>query len=66
MAKDPDYSKMSFGELLAAFPGDPEDIPARSGKPARALREDLFDDEDEATPPDTDQDTGRKGTPARK
>jgi prevent-host-death family protein len=29
----------SFGELLAAFPGGPEDIPERRRKPARALRE---------------------------
>jgi prevent-host-death family protein len=29
----------SFGELLAAFPGEPADIPERQRKPARALRE---------------------------
>lgn len=29
----------SFADLLLAFPGDPDDIPARSGKPARTLRE---------------------------
>lgn len=26
-----------FADLLLAFPGGPEDIPARSGRPARAL-----------------------------
>lgn len=30
----------SFGELLDAFPGGPEDIPERRRKPARALRGD--------------------------
>lgn len=29
----------SFAELLLAFPGEPGDIPARSRKPARALRD---------------------------
>ena len=28
----------SFADLLLAFPGEPNDIPARSRKPARALR----------------------------
>ena len=28
----------SFGDLLLAFPGEPEDIRGRSRKPARALR----------------------------
>ncbi len=28
----------SFADLLLAFPGDPEDIPERSRKPARASR----------------------------
>ena len=28
-----------FADLLLAFPGEPEDIPGRSRKPARALRE---------------------------
>ena len=28
----------SFGELLDAFPGGPEDIPERKRKPARVLR----------------------------
>jgi prevent-host-death family protein len=28
----------SFGELLAAFPGSPEDFPERPSRPARALR----------------------------
>ena len=36
-----DYDRLSrvpsFGELLAAFPGSPEDIPERRRKPARAL-----------------------------
>jgi antitoxin Phd len=32
----------SFGEYLDAFPGGPEDIPERSRKPARALREGGF------------------------
>ena len=30
----------SFADLLLAFPVKPEDIPERSRKPARALRED--------------------------
>ncbi|TVQ32820.1 MAG: type II toxin-antitoxin system Phd/YefM family antitoxin [Geminicoccaceae bacterium] len=29
----------SFAELLLAFPGEPGDIPDRSRKPARALRD---------------------------
>jgi len=29
----------SFAELLLAFPGQPGDVPERSRKPARALRE---------------------------
>lgn len=29
----------SFADLLLAFPGQPEDIPARSRNPARALRD---------------------------
>ncbi|RVC81594.1 type II toxin-antitoxin system Phd/YefM family antitoxin [Mesorhizobium sp. M4A.F.Ca.ET.022.05.2.1] len=29
----------SFADLLLAFPGDPDDIPERRRKPARALRE---------------------------
>ena len=29
----------SFADLLLAFPGEPEDIPERADKPARALRE---------------------------
>jgi prevent-host-death family protein len=28
----------SFADLLLAFPGEPSDIPTRSHKPARALR----------------------------
>jgi len=28
----------SFADLLLAFPGEPDDIPERSRKPARALR----------------------------
>ena len=32
----------SFGELLVAFPGGPEDLPARRRKPARALRQKAF------------------------
>ncbi|UVK48941.1 type II toxin-antitoxin system Phd/YefM family antitoxin (plasmid) [Mesorhizobium sp. AR07] len=31
----------SFADLLLAFPGDPDDIPERKRKPARALREGL-------------------------
>lgn len=29
----------SFADVLLAFPGDPDDIPERRQKPARALRE---------------------------
>lgn len=29
----------TFTDLLLAFPGDPEDIPPRRGKPARVLRD---------------------------
>jgi hypothetical protein len=29
----------SFADLLLAFPGEPGDIPKRSRKPARALRD---------------------------
>lgn len=29
----------SFADLLLAFPGEPDDIPERSRKPARALRD---------------------------
>lgn len=32
----------TFADLLLAFPGDPEDVSARRGKPVRALREDSF------------------------
>lgn len=36
-----EYEKLShvpsFGRLLAAFPGDGDDIPARIGKPARTV-----------------------------
>ncbi|HEV7251326.1 MAG TPA: type II toxin-antitoxin system Phd/YefM family antitoxin [Shinella sp.] len=36
-----EYEKLShvpsFGQLLAAFPGEAGDIPARSGKPPRAV-----------------------------
>lgn len=36
-----EYEKLtnipSFGRLLASFPGDDEDIPARSGRPSRAV-----------------------------
>ncbi len=36
-----EYEKLthvpSFGRLLAAFPGDEDDIPARTGKPSRVL-----------------------------
>jgi len=36
-----EYEKLtnipSFGRLLASFPGDDEDIPARSGRPGRAV-----------------------------
>lgn len=28
-----------FADLLLVFPGDDEDLPVRSGKPARALRD---------------------------
>lgn len=35
-----EYEKLSrvpsFGHLLASFPGDEEDLPARSGRPARS------------------------------
>ncbi len=31
-----------FADLLLAFPGEPADIPERSRKPARALRENGF------------------------
>ncbi len=30
----------SFADLLLAFPGEPEDVPRRSRRPARALRRD--------------------------
>ena len=37
-----EYERLSrvpgFGELLAAFPGDVDDLPERRRKPARALR----------------------------
>lgn len=29
----------SFADLLLAFPGEPDDVPDRSRKPARALRD---------------------------
>ncbi len=36
-----EYEKLShipsFGRLLASFPGDEEDIPSRSNKPARTV-----------------------------
>lgn len=36
-----DYEKLShvpsFGRLLAAFPGDEDDIPSRANKPGRAV-----------------------------
>uniref|UniRef100_A0A9E8CP83 Antitoxin n=1 Tax=Bosea sp. NBC_00436 TaxID=2969620 RepID=A0A9E8CP83_9HYPH len=36
-----DYEKLlhvpSFGRLLAAFPGEPDDIPPRSKKPSRTV-----------------------------
>jgi antitoxin Phd len=36
-----EYQKLahipSFGRLLASFPGDDSDIPARNGKPSRAV-----------------------------
>jgi antitoxin Phd len=32
----------SFADLLLAFPGEPDDIPERSRKPARALHEGGF------------------------
>lgn len=31
-----------FADLLLSFPGEPEDIPQRSRKPARALRDDAL------------------------
>jgi len=31
---------LSFADLLLTFPGEPDDLPARSAKPARALRKD--------------------------
>ncbi len=41
-----DYQRLarvpSFADLLLAFPGEAEDIPARSRKPARVLRDDQF------------------------
>jgi antitoxin Phd len=31
----------SFGELLAAFPGEPDDIPGRDQKPSRSYSQEL-------------------------
>lgn len=49
MPKNPDYSKMSFAELLLAFPGWPEGFePERDRRPRRDV--DFGDLEDEVTP----------------